>query len=189
MADPNVEIPMTMTKLSSVTMPTVVSNPQTPTNILINSNIKVVMEPPFKPVIKLPPIDFTALKGFKEKEKTYKSETKRKMIVENIRNVLSIYEEHEIKYNAGVVLFVCQCVEDLIHKPKMGKQKAEIVKEICAEFFDGKPELIDMVIELQFDKIVKTNFYRRHSVKIQTLTYNIVKNILELMVGKASTKL
>ncbi len=189
----NTEIPMTMTKLASVPAPMAdLSSPSTATtaaNSLLSSNIKVVMEPPFKnTVIKQPVIDFTALKGFQEKEKIFKADIKRKLIVENIKNVLAIYEADEKKYNAGIVLFVCQCVEDLIHKPKLGALKADIVKEICADFFDGKPELVEMVIDLIFDKIIKTNFWRRHSLKIRNMTYNVSKNVLQLMVGSVSIK-
>ena len=189
----NTEIPMTMTKLASVPAPMAdLSSPSTATaaaNSLLSSNIKVVMEPPFKnTVIKQPVINFTALKGFQEKEKIFKADIKRKLIVENIKNVLAIYEADEKKYNAGIVLFVCQCVEDLIHKPKLGALKADIVKEICADFFDGKSELVEMVIDLIFDKIIKTNFWRRHSLKIRNMTYNVSKNVLQLMVGSVSIK-
>ena len=198
MADANAEIPMTMTRLASISAPVADLSSANPVSTLassaatslMNSNIKVVMEPPFKnTVIKQPIIDFKSLKGFQEKEKTFKADVKRKLIVENIKNVLSIYESDEKKYNAGIVLFVCQSVEDLIHKPKMGELKASIVKEICADFFDGKPELVEMVIDLIFDKVIKTSFWRRHSQKIRNMSYDVSKNILQLMVGSVSIKL
>jgi hypothetical protein len=80
------------------------------------------------------------------------------------------------------VLFVCQCVEDLLVTPKSGAQKADIVKEICADFFDSSPELVAVVIDLVFTKIIKSTVFRRNYFRAQKILYEVSKNLFGTMV-------
>jgi hypothetical protein len=73
-------------------------------------------------------------------------------------------------------------------KPKSGKDKAEIVKAVCAEFFDGKEELVMMVVDLIYGKIVKSTFYRRNSNKIRNVGTNILKSFFGIFVGSIISK-
>lgn len=169
-------IQMTVTKLSdesSVAHKSVVPD----SNVHINPNL------PFNTQnIKAPVINFRALSGFEQKEKKFKIDLKKKLIVESITNVLSIYSDEEKKYNTGIVLFVCQCVEDLLVARKSGEQKSDIVKEICADFFDNSPELVVVVIDLVFTKIIKSTLFRRNYFRAQKILYEVSKNLFGTMV-------
>ena len=109
------------------------------------------------------------MKGYKSKEKAYKLNLKKQLIIDHINKALNIYTDDEKKYNTDIVLFVCQCVEDLIHAPKAGALKSEVVQKVCAKYFDGKEELVVVIINLMFEKVVKTSFIRRSKLKVQRL--------------------
>lgn len=132
---------------------------------------------PFEQIKLDPPdINFKNLKGYKNKEKEYKLNMKKKLIIEHINNALNIYTDEEKKYNTDVVLFVCQCVEDLITKPKSGALKAEVVTKVCAKYFDEKDDLVTVIINLMFEKIIKTSLIRRNKLKAQRIGGYIIKN-------------
>ena len=120
-------------------------------------------------VLETPDINFKNLKGYKSKEKAYKLNLKKQLIIDHINKALNIYTDDEKKYNTDIVLFVCQCVEDLIHAPKAGALKSEVVQKVCAKYFDGKEELVVVIINLMFEKVVKTSFIRRSKLKVQRL--------------------
>lgn len=182
-------IKMTLTKMSKESTPTDDNTTVKFTFSDKHTNMEHTIKHTFKHIpIEAPVIDFKALKGYTEKEKKFKADIKREMIVESIKNVLASYAEAEKRYNVDIVLFVCQCVEDLINKPKLGALKLSIVKEICADFFDGKHELVEMVVNLIFGKIVKTSFYRRNSLRISRLTIEILKNVAHLIIGQVPLK-
>ena len=54
--------------------------------------------------------------------------------------------------NHSLVLFVSQIVEDTFTKPGLRRINRDIVTEVCKEYFDNKPELVHMVLDLVFEK-------------------------------------
>ena len=131
---------------------------------------------PFEQITLDPPdINFKNLKGYKNKEKEYKLNLKKQAIIEHINNALTIYSDEEKKYNTDIVIFVCQCVEDLITTSKSGKLKAEVVMKVCAKYFDDKEELVMVIINLMYEKIIKTSLARRNKLKLQRLTKSFSK--------------
>ncbi len=125
---------------------------------------------PFEQIVLEPPdINFKNLKGYQSKEKAYKLNLKKQAIIDHINNALSIYTDEEKKYNTDIVIFVCQCVEDLITTSKSGKLKAEVVMKVCAKYFDDKEDLVMVIINLMYDKIIKTSLARRQKMKLQRL--------------------
>lgn len=126
---------------------------------------------PFEQIVLDPPdINFKKnLKGYKTKEKAYKLNMKKELIINHINSALSIYTDDEKKYNTDIVLFVCQCVEDLINVPKSGELKSEVVQKVCAKYFEGKEELVMVIINLMYSKIIKTSFIRRSKLQLQRL--------------------
>lgn len=175
---------MTLIKMSSTTQEntnvdldtTVYSINKEPNTINIrtdNINIQttsVKSVNPFEQIVLEPPdINFKNLKGYQNKEKAYKLNLKKQAIIDHINNALSIYTDEEKKYNTDIVIFVCQCVEDLITTAKSGKLKAEVVMKVCAKYFDDKEDLVMVIINLMYDKIIKTSLARRQKMKLQRL--------------------
>jgi hypothetical protein len=125
---------------------------------------------PFEQITLDPPdINYKNLKGYKNKEKAYKLNIKKEQIIEHINTALNIYSDDEKKYNTDIVLFVCQCVEDLITSAKSGSLKSEVVMKVCSKYFDGKEDLVMVIINLTFEKIIKTSLVRRNKLKLQRL--------------------
>jgi hypothetical protein len=125
---------------------------------------------PFEQITLDPPdINYKNLKGYKNKEKAYKLNIKKEQIIDHINTALNIYSDDEKKYNTDIVLFVCQCVEDLITSAKSGPLKSEVVMKVCSKYFDGKEDLVMVIINLMFEKIIKTSLVRRNKLKIQRL--------------------
>jgi hypothetical protein len=125
---------------------------------------------PFEQITLDPPdINYKNLKGYKNKEKAYKLNIKKEQIIDHINTALNIYSDDEKKYNTDIVLFVCQCVEDLITSAKSGPLKSEVVMKVCSKYFDGKEDLVMVIINLTFEKIIKTSLVRRNKLKLQRL--------------------
>ena len=189
-ASPDEPTKMTLIKMSSTTQEntnvdldtTVYSINKEPNTINIrtdNINIQttsIKSVNPFEQIVLEPPdINFKNLKGYKNKEKEYKLNLKKQAIIDHINNALSIYTDEEKKYNTDIVIFVCQCVEDLITSAKSGKLKAEVVMKVCAKYFDDKEDLVMVIINLMYEKIVKTSLARRNKLKLQRLAKSFSK--------------
>jgi hypothetical protein len=131
---------------------------------------------PFEQITLDPPdINYKNLKGYKNKEKEYKLNIKKEQIIEHINNALTIYTDEEKKYNTDIVIFVCQCAEDLITTSKSGPLKSEVVMKVCSKYFDGKEDLVMVIINLMYEKIIKTSLTRRNKLKLQRLTKSFSK--------------
>ena len=144
---------------------------------------------PFEQITLSPPdINFKNLKGYKTKEKAYKLILKKQLIIDHINNALNIYTDDEKKYNTDIVLFVCQCVEDLITSSKSGPLKFDVVTKVCSKYFDNKDELVMVIINLMFDKIVKTSLVRRNKLKAQRIGGYIFKNTVGSAVSGVTSK-
>ena len=126
-------------------------------------------------VLEQPDINFKNLKGYKNKEKEYKLSLKKQAIIDHINNALTIYTDEEKKYNTDIVIFVCQCVEDLITTAKSGALKSEVVMKVCSKYFDGKEDLVMVIINLMYEKIIKTSLARRNKLKLQRLANSFSK--------------
>jgi len=181
---------MTLVKMSSSTQEntnvsldtTVYSINKEPNTINIrtdNINIQTTTLKSVNPfeqiVLEAPDINFKNLKGYKNKEKEYKLNMKKQAIIDHINNALGIYTDEEKKYNTDIVIFVCQCAEDLITASKSGKLKSEVVMKVCAKYFDEKEDLVMVIINLMYEKIVKTSLTRRNKLKLQRLAKSFSK--------------
>jgi hypothetical protein len=186
-----------MVKLASITQPSAAPAPApapAPASVPSGGEAAIpdhimAMQTHFKEVkVNLPPINFRELNGYADKEKKYKAELKTQLIVEHISQALRMYTEQETKYNTEIVLFVCQAVEDLISASKAGALKKDMVVRICAPYFDGKAELVDMVIKLVFDRVIKTNMVRRNRMKLARLSWYVAKNTIGAMFQSVISK-
>jgi hypothetical protein len=131
---------------------------------------------PFEQITLDPPdINYKNLKGYKSKEKAYKLNMKKEQIIEHIVSALTIYTDEEKKYNTDIVIFVCQCAEDLITTSKSGPLKSEVVMKVCSKYFDGKEDLVMVIINLMYEKIIKTSVSRRNKLKLQRLAKSFSK--------------
>jgi hypothetical protein len=125
-----------------------------------NDNIKEIPKTNLK---------MTSIKGFTEKRKKLKIIKMKNHVMEELKNSINIFDPNELHLNHSLVLFVAQIVEDIFNKPLQGDIKREVVIDICKPFFDGKEDLVDMVLELVFDKVKKTTLYRRNKQRIKNI--------------------
>jgi len=112
-------------------------------------------------------LNLTGIKGYTEKKKNLKLLKMKQEVVTELKNALQIFDVSEVNLNHTVVLFCAQIVEDIFTKSKQGDLKEEIVLQVCKEFFNGDEALVKMVLELVFEKIVKTTVYRRNKEAIK----------------------
>lgn len=110
-----------------------------------------------------------SIKGFTEKKKRLKLIKMKNHVMEELKNSIDIFDANELYLNHSLVLFVAQIVEDFFNKKEQGDIKREVVLEVCKPFFDGKEDLVDMVLELVFDKIEKTTFWRRNKQRLKNI--------------------
>jgi hypothetical protein len=134
-------------------------------------------------------LNLNSVKGYKEKKKQIKySKLKNEAILE-LRNALKIFNKDELDLNHSVVLFCCQIVEDLFTSSGKGQIKKEVVVEVCKEFFDGKESVVEMVVDLVFDKITKTTFFRRNKNKLKSIGFFLLEKVTPNLQSLSSSKL
>jgi hypothetical protein len=114
-------------------------------------------------------LDLTGIKGYTHKRKSLKMRKLKADTVDELRKAFSIFDTKELQLNHSVVLFVAQVVEDIFNKPMQGDIKREIVVDVCHTFFNGDSALVEMVLELVFDKIIKTTLWRRNKQRIKNV--------------------
>ncbi len=112
-------------------------------------------------------LDLNSIKGYSQKRKMLKLIKMKEDCKTELHQALAIFDPHEITLNHTAVLFCAQIVEDIFCKSKQGHIKEEIVIAVCKQHFNDDPELVKMVLELIFDKIIKTSLFRRNKERIK----------------------
>jgi hypothetical protein len=120
--------------------------------------------------------DLTSIKGFTEKRKKMKILKMKEHVINELKSSIDIFDNTELKLNHSLVLFVSQIVEDFFNKRLQGELKKEVVIDICKPYFNDDADLVEMVLELVFDKVIKTTWLRRNKQRIK----NIAGFFLEL---------
>jgi hypothetical protein len=148
---------------------------QRPSTVDIESATEVtteVVKPQAKAEIKPLPaskLNLEGIKGYTEKRKNIKLLKMKQDVIDELASALDIFDPEEINLNHTAVLFCSQIVEDIFTKSKQGDLKKEIVVEVCKRFFNGDEALVNMVLELVFEKVIKTTFYRRNKERIKNV--------------------
>ena len=135
-------------------------------------------EPVPVPVAKAIPkskFDLSSVKGYTEKRRHMKQQLLIAESISELKHALSIFDPEEIRLNHSLVLFVSQIVEDIFTKKGLGETKKIVVVEVCKEYFNDSPELVHMVIDLIFDKVIKTSLFRRNKSRITNIFFWVVK--------------
>ena len=142
----------------------------------------ILPEPVIVPVI-LPPVktipiskfDLSSVKGYNQKRASIKQQLLISDSISELKHALAIFDPEEIRLNHSLVLFVSQIVEDIFTKQGLGHIKRTVVVEVCKDYFNDSPELVHMVIDLVFDKIIKTSLFRRNKSRVANLFFWLVR--------------
>jgi len=114
-------------------------------------------------------LNLTGIKGYAEKKKSLKMIKIKDETIRELKKAFSIFDKTELELNHSAVLFVAQIVEDVFNKPKQGHLKRQVVVEVCSEYFNGEPALVEMVLDLVFEKIIKTTMWRRNKQRMKNI--------------------
>lgn len=136
-----------------------------------------------------PKLNLASVKGYREKKKAIKYLKMRTEAIDELKSSLKIFNKEELVLNHSVVLFCCQIVEDLFTSKKKGDIKKSIVIEVCKEYFEDKEEVVEMVIDLVFDKVIKSSFLRRNKNKIKSAGFFLLEKISPNLQGFSQSKL
>lgn len=143
---------------------------------LVNNVYETLSQVPINTTKQSSKLDLNSIKGYAQKRKTLKLLKMKEDCKQELTNALNIFDPHEINLNHTAVLFCAQIVEDLFCKPKQGVMKEEIVIECCKKYFNEDPELVKMVLELVFEKVIKTSLFRRNKERVK----NVLSWLLDL---------
>lgn len=151
----------------------------------VQSNLNIVLDAveddeakPEPPIVKGLPVskfDLTNVKGYSQKRASIKQQLLVNDSIAELKHALSIFDPAEIKLNHSLVLFVAQIVEDIFTKKGSGDIKRTVVVEVCKDYFNDSDELVNMVIELIFDKVIKTSLFRRNKARIVNIFFWVLK--------------
>jgi len=145
----------------------------------INEPIEHV-EPLKKVELGIPPkkIKNRSLKGNKNYRKLRK-DAKNMHLYDEVVKQLQNEVYNNVNYPLGdhqfdheLVIDAMQIVERVFNEPKLGKIKLKCVCEIMKPYFLNNISLIERFVELNFDKIIKSNVVRRYGIKIYDLCIN-----------------
>jgi len=106
------------------------------------------------------------LVGLEEKLQKLKLCNYQSDFLQEIQIILNLYSNEELKYNAKFVLYVMQEVEKFLLKPKAGQSKKELVIECVKPYFNNDSALVEMVIDLVFEKLPQIKFWKRQGYKL-----------------------
>lgn len=154
----------------------------TKTNLSIDLNEvegddAILPEPVLVPIVKLPTtkFDLSSVKGYNQKRASIKQQLLISDSIAELKHALSIFDSAEIQLNHSLVLFVSQIVEDIFTKKGSGNIKRAVVVEVCKEYFNESPDLVHMVIDLVFEKIIKTSLFRRNKSRMMNIFFWVSK--------------
>lgn len=143
------------------------------------NNLEIIVKEDDNKLLSFPEtnLNLSSVKGYREKRKEIKYLKMKNEAVNELKNSLKIFKKEELKLNHSVVLFCCQIVEDLFTSKQKGKIKKEVVIDVCKEFFEDKVEVVEMVIDLVFDKVIKSSFLRRNKNKLKSVGFFLLEKI------------
>ena len=135
----------------------------------------ILPEPIVVPVKPIPvtKFDLSGVTGYSQKRASMKQQAQIRECIAELKHALAIFDPHEIQLNHSLVLFVSQIVEDIFTKPGLGKVKCGIVVEVCKEYFNNNTDLVHMVIDLIFEKIIKTSLFRRNKSRVVSIFFGL----------------
>jgi len=119
------------------------------------------------PPMEMSKLKLNGIKGYDEKRRSLKMLKIKTETIAELRKAFAIFDKIELQLNHSVVLFVAQIVEDIFNKPLQGDMKREIVIDICKEYFNGDSALVEMVLDLVFEKVIKTTRWRRNKQRVK----------------------
>lgn len=134
-------------------------------------------------------LNLSSVRGYKEKKKQLKYLKLKNEAIMELRNALKIFNKDELALNHSVVLFCCQIVEDLFTSGGKGEIKKAVVLEVCKDFFDGKTNVVEMVIDLVFEKVTKTTMFRRNKNKLKSIGFFLLEKITPNLQTLSTSKL
>jgi len=114
-------------------------------------------------------LNLSGIKGYTEKKRSLKMLKIKEETIGELKKAFSIFDKEELQLNHSAVLFVAQIVEDVFNKTKQGDIKREIVVDVCREYFNQEPALVEMVLDLIFHKVIKTTLWRRNKQRIKNV--------------------
>lgn len=141
----------------------------------VEDEIESKSEPPIVKGIPISKFDLSNVKGYSQKRASIKQQLLVNDSVAELKHALSIFDPAEIQLNHSLVLFVAQIVEDIFTKKGSGDVKRAVVVEVCKHYFNDSDELVNMVIDLIFDKVIKTSLFRRNKARFVNIFFWVLK--------------
>lgn len=132
-------------------------------------SLMITEDAPIAPPLELSTLKLNGIKGYDEKRRSLKMLKIKTETVAELRKAFAIFDKVELQLNHSVVLFVAQIVEDIFNKPMQGDIKRDIVVDICKEYFNGDSALVEMVLDLVFEKVIKTTMWRRNKQRMKNV--------------------
>jgi hypothetical protein len=105
--------------------------------------------------------DVSKLQSLESKLINIKQTNKSNDFIDQIINILDLFDVNDLKYSHEVVFFVMSECEKFLLVSKSGEQKNDIVVEVCRRFFNDEPALVKLVIELLMHKLPQVKLVER----------------------------
>lgn len=106
------------------------------------------------------------LNGLDDKLRNIKINNLQSDFIDQMQQILSLYDDNDLKYSHELILFVMNEVERFILKSKSGQSKKQLTIECCKPYFDNNIEILEVIIELIFPKLKQVKFLKRQGLKI-----------------------
>jgi hypothetical protein len=116
------------------------------------------------------------LNGLDDKLREMKISNSQSEFLNQIQQILSLYEDNDLKYSHELVLFVMNEVERFILKSKSGDSKKKLTIECCKKYFDNNVEILEVIINLLFPKVKQVKFIKRQGLKILKFFLKVIRN-------------
>jgi hypothetical protein len=160
-------------------MDTVIKRSVEPLVVEEQKSVELIIKDDDETLVNFPEtnLNLSSVKGYREKRKEIKYLKMKNEAINELKNSLKIFKKEELHLNHSVVLFCCQIVEDLFTSRQKGQIKKSVVIDVCKEYFEEKIEVVEMVIDLVFDKVVKSSFMRRNKNKIKSIGFFLLEKI------------
>jgi hypothetical protein len=125
----------------------------------------------------VPKINFRyKLAGLDDKLRHIKITNSQSDFIDQIQQLLALYDDKDLKYSYDLVLFVMNEVERYILKAKSGDSKKQLTIECCKKYFDDNVEILEVIIKLLFPQLKQVKFLKRQGLKIVRFFLKLIQN-------------
>ena len=111
------------------------------------------------------------LEGYDDKRKELKSNKMEQTFIDEIGDILAMFDTKDKKYDSKTLLWVANCAENYFTKAKSGVMKEKAVVKLVKQYYNDDEDLVKATLQLILPKVKKSSTLYRMYLRTTNFFY------------------